>query len=951
MATKLKTELFIEDDLGNENIIYPFVESNHVSFDNGMTIQNMIAQDVSTPIVVHDTTSFKVGVGDSDISNSVVDSSVGSMTIKGQSYQNIIPDPSLRNKTSGNAMQKFNIGYDNVNVVDGVVKSAILSGKTLVNLFKNSEINYEFNHTNSTTSNVYGFLGRNDLIMTLDKSKVYYIIERWQITDRTDKTSTINFQPKVFYADESVAYLNYNTPFYVGIHTIKRKIQFPKNVTGFHLGVVNAPNDTVKGKSLGCIIVEYQDGMENWDIPYFTGMTSVKMPVLSSIGKNLFDKTKTTPNKYIASTGAELDEIGTNRNSTDYIRVYPNSEITLSGIKNSGTTNSSTQFYIAQYGENKQLIKCQVFTVTSDSVKLTTDSATKYIRTTVKDDDLDRCQIEQGTVATTYEAHKSNILSLSEEVVLRSLPSGVYDTYNIVTKEYVQRIKEVAVTFDATSVSDTLISNAYSYVISPVDKELNMETGFLCDKVPKLIYYGNDGTCGMYENKMNFVIWDKNVTSKQEFANKYSGLKLQYKLATPVIKTVVLSSVNQDKVDTGGVFKSFSNGHIQLSSGVENSLIPSLDYEVPTSNSYHLDLAKVSTKYTMKNMSGTFAIDGTQYNASTNGTFTTPSTMTNKLMVTSATQSNPMLLEGDVTSKTLSYFKGIKSAFEDKDKIEVLSTGKNLFTRELYPRANRIDVVVKENSIRVISKESGTYQYQYFKLNLKPNTTYTFSMDAPNSNLGFWNTTIREVQNGSAYGKTYIAFDNNNSNNYRKTFTTSSYIGTDNIEVSVVLYATGDVASIGDVVYNNIQVEETINKTTYESCKLNNVKIPLLKPLRSLLSGICDEIIVNQQENKAKIIQRVDIVDGKLVQLATPTTIEVDIEGFPYVYKNGHIFLNTDISPKTIVKYSINQSHVIESQNSDIIRHEKETDYLYKLIGEYVRVSYESTLLTLNLEL
>ena len=37
------------------------------------------------------------------------------------------------------------------------------------------------------------------------------------------------------------------------------------------------------------MIIEYQDGMENWDIPYFEGMQSVKMPVLTTTGNNLFD--------------------------------------------------------------------------------------------------------------------------------------------------------------------------------------------------------------------------------------------------------------------------------------------------------------------------------------------------------------------------------------------------------------------------------------------------------------------------------------------------------------------------------------------------------------------------------------------------------------------------------------------------------------------------------------
>ena len=123
-----------------EHVAYPYVEYEHVTMENGMDIMSMIRDDVSTPMVTHNATSWKVGQGDSDVSESIVDSSVASMTIKGQTYQNILPSPSLRNSmTNGKTMQKINEGYDSVEVVDGNVKSAILSGNTLVNLSENLE--------------------------------------------------------------------------------------------------------------------------------------------------------------------------------------------------------------------------------------------------------------------------------------------------------------------------------------------------------------------------------------------------------------------------------------------------------------------------------------------------------------------------------------------------------------------------------------------------------------------------------------------------------------------------------------------------------------------------------------------------------------------------------------------------------------------------------------------
>ena len=82
--------------------------------------------------------------------------------------------------------------------------------------------------------------------------------------------------------------------------------------------------------------------------------------------------------------------------------------------------------------------------------------------------------------------------------------------------------------------------------------------------------------------------------------------------------------------------------------------------------------------------------------------------------------------------------------------------------------------------------------------------------------------------------------------------------------------------------------------------------------------------------------------------LATPVITEVDLEGFPYIYKDGYIFLNSEIVPTTEITYSINQCQQISASNEDIIRHEKELTYLQKLIAQYVQVDYESALLSLK---
>ena len=129
---KTKVEVYDKDQL-----IYPYIESDHVTFSNGMKVSEMLDQSISMPKVIHEDLSFKVGVGDQDVSNAIVDSSVSEMTIKGKTYQNILPEPSTHVLTNNKEMFKVNEGLDpNVEIVDGVSKSVILKGQTLVNLIQ-----------------------------------------------------------------------------------------------------------------------------------------------------------------------------------------------------------------------------------------------------------------------------------------------------------------------------------------------------------------------------------------------------------------------------------------------------------------------------------------------------------------------------------------------------------------------------------------------------------------------------------------------------------------------------------------------------------------------------------------------------------------------------------------------------------------------------------------------
>ena len=142
-------------------------------------------------------------------------------------------------------------------------------------------------------------------------------------------------------------------------------------------------------------------------------------------------------------------------------------------------------------------------------------------------------------------------------------------------------------------------------------------------------------------------------------------------LTQEVVKTVDLSIVDQDGVEAS-TLQLFNNGYIYVYS---DSALPSVDYEVPTNNSYYLDLVKPNTQYTSKGSSDCNAtIDGNVIPLSANGTFTTSSTITGKLMVLDTPVTDLMFIEGDVTDRELLYFEGLTSV----ENPLVVVGGKNL---------------------------------------------------------------------------------------------------------------------------------------------------------------------------------------------------------------------------------------------------------------------------------
>ena len=153
------------------------------------------------------------------------------------------------------------------NTLERPVKSAILKGQTLANIIdKPYNVSPEDNRHRAKEF-TFKFIKRNtdyfivyDVTTDLSPIAMGFLKDNGNWSKNIEKIST------------NKGILKLNSGDYPNYFRI--------------IGAVNASYLTVNS----IMVIEYQQGMENWDIPYFEGMQSVKMPVLTTSNE---DGTKT----------------------------------------------------------------------------------------------------------------------------------------------------------------------------------------------------------------------------------------------------------------------------------------------------------------------------------------------------------------------------------------------------------------------------------------------------------------------------------------------------------------------------------------------------------------------------------------------------------------------------------------------------------------------------------
>lgn len=521
----------------NGNVLHPLTLGECVAMDNGENLDTLMSKSqVFTPTITQDKSMFKVGTG-------------------------------------------VDVDYS-ANVKDGAYESLVFKGKSLVNIHP---ISYAIGASGATI-----YFANKDVDKTKIKSGTRYFL---RLLDTDPTVCRVYFKPCNV---NTISFANINDKY--AIFTTKSELtdsDFSNNKIHFYTNTGKTLEDVANTKIILC---EYQEGMENWDIPYFTGLCDNKMPILRNVGKNLFDKQRhSNPNNFVVNPSYWSIPIQLKGNT-----LY-NFSYTYDNVHNKQTVlRFATDIWTNPTHSSSPYNLVEVFNtrITSDLIgergnaRFTTpanglvylhyyngelgNSLSSFNIMSWYTELLKDVQLEETPSATSYEDHKTNILRTSEEVVLREV-SGVQDTYNPLTGEYVKRIGEIILNgtekwgnfrdeTDTTWRTSFSLPDAKPSSVCICDKFIHSK-GATEEKVKVYI---------TVTPNLSITVLKSEFPTLEAFKTWLSQnlVTIQYELAEPVTTIVKPSTMTPF---------TYQNGHVILESGFEGqSLLPEIEYSVVT---------------------------------------------------------------------------------------------------------------------------------------------------------------------------------------------------------------------------------------------------------------------------------------------------------------------------------------------------------------------------------
>ena len=468
--------------------------------------------------------------------------------------------------------------------------------------------------------------------------------------------------------------------------------------------------------------VEYQNGMENWDLPYFEDYQVMKPVQVESVNKNLFDGQLESGNIDVA-TGDYATSTDRQR-TVNFIPVKPNTTYILSN-------NREVTFGIREYDKNKNYLGWYTPLTNSDTLTalvVTKNSNVAFLKFIIVDTNTDnQIQLEESDTATEYVPHQSKTTYSWDEVILRKV-GDVEDTLDLTTGEWVQRIGEIVLDGN----SENWVVGSYTKIPFHIQGELpnncarNLDSKKILSSYNKQIFenssYGSVSATSYYRIRGIVFCPPENITTKEQ-AIEYiqaNPIKVQYQLETPIIHKVNLSRPNLQ------VYDDITHVHTKC---LDGTLIPNI--YLPSDISYPAILEPSTTYNVCVNQTEVSAdnpltvnVGGTEITMTDSRmTLTTPTTLANSnvsftgkgnKIKESMLIKNSSLLTGD-----LPHFNGIGS-------VQLGKTIENLCSSSEYGAGTAQTLYTLTNdSITVNIKAAGTRLFGFDLLKpLKNNKKY-----------------------------------------------------------------------------------------------------------------------------------------------------------------------------------------------------------------------------------
>ena len=487
------------------------------------------------------------------------------------------------------------------NVVPFAYQSAILTGQTKYKIGDLVQNQFVSSYSFSTNS----YLDLNDGTLINGTSSHLYSEEYYTIPSGTQSITLKgenNYKKLCFYDRDKNFISGYQLQ---TLEFIDLNKDVPNNAQYFRFNTSKTEN-----VGMGLYPNEYLDVYLN-DNLYLTNkdftqeLVSVKIPVLTTTGKNLVNLDKSNPDGLGSNSGNgtsaivyDNDKQGfytkTHRGMCENLAVKPNTYYTISAdfllrensrysflwhnpTQSTGDTYNSSDFSPTEWRRRS---------ITRLSNEYGKINWIVYGGVYFKN-----LQVEEGSTATTYEPHKSNILTVNEPVELRGI-GDVQDELNCLTGEFVQRIGEIILDDGLTYTKTTVVppgtdTNIYSRFYIENIPNYNSQRMFAdkfrvdgYDYIGERLDYGTNGRAGIMILKSRLTTDDVNGLKAYLRSNP---ITIQYKLATESVKTVDLTTVNE-KGETTYFMPLEGTMDVQSSGEIKPTFDMSVPVEATTQN-------------------------------------------------------------------------------------------------------------------------------------------------------------------------------------------------------------------------------------------------------------------------------------------------------------------------------------------------------------------------------